>query len=80
MGMPVEISGGNGRICPDCNHAGGHHLVGIGCTVVVSWERQSDDPGTFSAPLFEASGVTLDGEPVIPVLCPCMTGYDEGGR
>jgi len=88
MGMSGETSDGNGRICPDCNHPGAAHLVGIGCTVVIRWLREADvgsDPVQLN--LLEESGIRdtaggyrLHGEPIIPVLCPCMTGHDEGGR
>lgn len=88
MGWPVIITpikmpdGGNGCICPECNHAGAAHLVGIGCTVVIAWQRKADvgsDPVQLN--LLEGSGMRDgDGEPVIPVLCPCLKGYDEGER
>ncbi len=80
MGIPVEIPNRNGRACPKCSHAGGHHLMGIGCTVVIAWERedQTNAFGQIMLPL-DLVKAEEDGEPVIPVLCPCER-YDEGAR
>jgi hypothetical protein len=54
--------------------------MGIGCTVVIAWEREEQTNGFGQAVLpLDLVKAEEDGEPVIPVLCPCER-YDEGAR
>ncbi len=63
--------------CPECGHEADAHLVGIGCTEVVAWERDRGAGVGEQAALFDERGADSTGSPVI---CPCSRGMEGGKR
>ena len=71
----------NKLTCPDCGCPESDHLLGIGCTTITGWERNSDEARSEVHPCtgqsffdFDAPVVSGSRAGVCPILCPCERG------